>query len=202
MYTIRLIEVRKMEEMKKTGWIEVITGPMFAGKSEELIRRVKRLEYAHKKMLVFKPSIDNRYSDSEIVSHSKYRTNSINIEKSEDILPYIYDGLDAVIIDEVQFLDEGIIKIADALADKGIRVIVAGLDRDFRGEPFKNIPELLALAEDVTKLTAICMRCGAQATRTQRIVDGKPASYDDPIIIVGASESYEPRCRHCHEVKK
>lgn len=191
-----------MEEMKKTGWIEVITGPMFAGKSEELIRRVKRLEYAHKKMLVFKPSIDNRYSDSEIVSHSKYRTNSINIEKSEDILPYIYDGLDAVIIDEVQFLDEGIIKIADALADKGIRVIVAGLDRDFRGEPFKNIPELLALAEDVTKLTAICMRCGAQATRTQRIVDGKPASYDDPIIIVGASESYEPRCRHCHEVKK
>lgn len=202
MYTIRLIEVSKMEEMKKTGWIEVITGPMFAGKSEELIRRVKRLEYAHKKMLVFKPSIDNRYSDSEIVSHSKYRTNSINIEKSEDILPYIYDGLDAVIIDEVQFLDEGIVKIADALADKGIRVIVAGLDRDFRGEPFKNIPELLALAEDVTKLTAICIKCGSQATRTQRIVDGKPASYDDPIIIVGASESYEPRCRHCHEVKK
>ncbi len=202
MYTIRLVEVSKMEETKKTGWIEVITGPMFAGKSEELIRRVKRLEYAHKKMLVFKPSIDNRYSDSEIVSHSKYRTNSINIEKSEDILPYIYDGLDAVIIDEVQFLDEGIVKIADALADKGIRVIVAGLDRDFRGEPFKNIPELLSLAEDVTKLTAICMRCGAPATRTQRIVDGKPASYDDPIIIVGASEAYEPRCRHCHEVKK
>ncbi len=191
-----------MEANNKTGWIEVITGPMFAGKSEELIRRVKRLEYAHKKMLVFKPRIDNRYSDCEIVSHSKYRTKSINIERAHDILSYLYEGLDAVIIDEVQFLDSEIIEIVEQLADKGLRVIVAGLDRDFRGEPFKNMPELLALAEDVTKLTAICMCCGAPATRTQRIVNGIPASYDDPIIIVGASEAYEPRCRHCHVVKK
>lgn len=191
-----------METSWRKGWIEVITGPMFAGKSEELIRRVKRLEYAHKKALVFKPAIDNRYAEDEIVSHSRFKTPSINIERASDILLYLEEDTDAVIIDEVQFLDKGIVPLAEALADKGIRVIVAGLDRDFRGEPFQNMPELLALAEDVTKLTAICMRCGAPATRTQRLVDGKPASYDDPIIIVGASEKYEPRCRHCHEVKK
>lgn len=191
-----------MEESWKKGWIEVITGPMFAGKSEELIRRIKRLEYAHKKTLVFKPKIDNRYSENEIVSHSKIKTRSINIETAQDILKYVDHDTEAVVIDEVQFLDHEIIHVVEELANRGIRVIVAGLDRDFRGEPFQNMPELLALAEDVTKLTAICMRCGAPATRTQRLVNGEPASYDDPIIIVGASESYEPRCRHCHEVKK
>lgn len=191
-----------MEESWKKGWIEVITGPMFAGKSEELIRRIKRLEYAHKKTLVFKPKIDNRYSENEIVSHSKIKTHSINIETAQDILKYVDRDTEAVVIDEVQFLDHEIVHVVEDLANRGIRVIVAGLDRDFRGEPFQNMPELLALAEDVTKLTAICMRCGAPATRTQRLVNGEPASYDDPIIIVGASESYEPRCRHCHEVKK
>ncbi len=191
-----------MEESWKKGWIEVVTGPMFAGKSEELIRRIKRLEYAHKKTLVFKPKIDNRYSENEIVSHSKIKTRSINIETAQDILKYVDRDTEAVVIDEVQFLDHEIVHVVEELANRGIRVIVAGLDRDFRGEPFQNMPELLALAEDVTKLTAICMRCGAPATRTQRLVNGEPASYDDPIIIVGASESYEPRCRHCHEVKK
>lgn len=191
-----------MEESWKKGWIEVITGPMFAGKSEELIRRIKRLEYAHKKTLVFKPKIDNRYSENEIVSHSKIKTRSINIETAQDILKYVDRDTEAVVIDEVQFLDHEIVHVVEDLANRGIRVIVAGLDRDFRGEPFQNMPELLALAEDVTKLTAICMRCGAPATRTQRLVNGEPASYDDPIIIVGASESYEPRCRHCHGVKK
>ena len=191
-----------MEESWKKGWIEVITGPMFAGKSEELIRRIKRLEYAHKKTLVFKPKIDNRYSENEIVSHSKIKTRSINIETAQDILKYVDCDTEAVVIDEVQFLDHEIVHVVEDLANRGIRVIVAGLDRDFRGEPFQNMPELLALAEDVTKLTAICMRCGAPATRTQRLVNGEPASYDDPIIIVGASESYEPRCRHCPEVKK
>ena len=191
-----------MEGSWKKGWIEVITGPMFAGKSEELIRRIKRLEYAHKKTLVFKPKIDNRYSENEIVSHSKIKTRSINIETAQDILKYVNRDTEAVVIDEVQFLDHEIVHVVEELANRGIRVIVAGLDRDFRGEPFQNMPELLALAEDVTKLTAICMRCGAPATRTQRLVNGEPASYDDPIIIVGASESYEPRCRHCHEVKK
>lgn len=191
-----------MEKYAGTGWIEVICGPMFAGKSEELIRRVKRLEYARKKTLVFKPKIDNRYSEDEIVSHSHLKTKSINIEHSSEIEKYLSDDIEAIIIDEVQFLDKNIVQVVDSLASKGIRVICAGLDRDFRGEPFKNIPELLAIAEDVTKLTAICVKCGAPATRTQRIVNGKPAKYDDPIIIVGAAEAYEPRCRYCHEVKK
>ena len=192
-----------MEQISKNGWIEVICGPMFAGKSEELIRRVKRLEYAKKKILVFKPKIDNRYSNSEIVSHSQLRTKSINITKAEDILKYVdnKEKIDAIIIDEVQFLDSKIIEICDNLADQGIRIIVAGLDMDFRGEPFKNMPELLSHAEYITKLNAICVKCGAPATRTQRIVNGVPAKKDDPIVIVGASECYEPRCRHCHEIK-
>lgn len=191
-----------MECDKKKGWIEVICGPMFAGKSEELIRRVKRLEYAKKKALVFKPKIDNRYSDSEIVSHSQLKTKSINIVKAEDILPYIKDDIDAVIIDEVQFLDEKIIDVIDNLANIGIRVIAAGLDMDFKGEPFAIMPQLLAMAEFVTKLTAICVKCGAPATRTQRMVNGLPAKASDPIVIVGASECYEPRCRQCHEIRE
>lgn len=189
-----------MEQSRKNGWIEVICGPMFAGKSEEVIRRVKRLEYAKKNALVFKPKIDNRYSDSEIVSHSKLKTKSINIVKARDVLEYVDDKTDAVVIDEVQFLDDEIIQVIDELANRGIRVIVAGLDLDFKGEPFSNMPKILAMAEDITKLTAICVKCGAPATRTQRIVNGKPAKKSDPIVIVGASECYEPRCRHCHEV--
>lgn len=192
-----------MEKITKNGWIEVICGPMFAGKSEELIRRVKRLEYAKKNTLVFKPKIDNRYSEDEIVSHSKYHTKSINIESSDDVLKYVKKNknVDAVVIDEVQFLDEGIVNVCNDLANQGIRVIVAGLDMDFKGEPFKNVPQLLAKAEFITKLTAICVKCGAPATMTQRIVNGEPAKKDDPIVIVGASECYEPRCRHCHELK-
>ena len=189
-------------EFTRNGFIEVICGPMFAGKSEEVIRRIKRLEYAKKKVLIFKPTIDNRYSNDEIVSHDKRCVKSINIEKGSDIRPYLRDDLDAVVIDEVQFLDEEVISIADELANKGIRVILAGLDMDFRGEPFKIMDKLLCKAEFITKLTAICVKCGAPATRTQRLVNGKPASYDDPIIIVGAAEQYESRCRHCHEVLK
>lgn len=192
-----------MEQLFKNGWIEVICGPMFAGKSEEIIRRVKRLEYAKKKTLVFKPKIDNRYSEDEIVSHSHLHTKSHNISCAKDIYKYLKDGelVDAIVIDEVQFLDEAIVNVCSDLADRGIRVIVAGLDMDFKGEPFKNMPALLAKAEFITKLTAICVKCGAQATRTQRIINGIPAKRDDPIVIVGASECYEPRCRHCHEVK-
>ncbi len=184
----------------KDGWIEVISGSMFAGKTEELIRRIKRLQYAKKNILVFKPSIDDRYSIDEIVSHSGLSIKSIFIEKPSDILKYIDGRVDAVAIDEIQFFDKEIVEIVDFLADKGIRVIVAGLDRDFRGEPFGAMPQLLTKAEFVTKLTAICNVCGAPATRTQRLVNNKPASYNDPIVLVGASESYEPRCRHCHQV--
>ena len=190
-----------MEFNSKLGWIEVICGPMFAGKSEELIRRIKRIEYAKKKVIVFKPLIDNRYSEDEVVSHNKRKTKCYNLASSKDVSKYITDDTYAVAFDEVQFMDEGIINVCQELADRGIRVICAGLDNDFKGEPFSIMPQLLCLAEDVTKLTAICNVCGSNATRTQRIVNGIPASYDDPIIIVGASEAYEPRCRHCHEVR-
>lgn len=189
-------------ENRNPGWIEVICGPMFAGKSEELIRRVKRMEYAHQKFICFKPSIDNRYSENEIVSHNNRKTKSINITCSSDIYKYISSDINAVIIDEVQFLDEKIVDVCSDLADKGYRVIVGGLDSDFKGEPFIITALLMAKAEIITKLSAICVKCGAPGTRTQRIVNGKPASYDDPIIIVGASQMYEPRCRHCHEVPK
>lgn len=185
----------------KVGYIEVVCGPMFAGKTEELIRRIKRLEYAKKNVLVFKPSIDNRYSEKEeIVSHNLSKKPSILIECSDDILKYITPGLDAVVIDEAQFFDDRIIKIADYLADQGIRVIIGGLDRDFRGEPFGPMPGLLAIADEVNKLTAICVVSGEPATRTQRLINGKPANYDDVLIYVGANESYEPRARQCHEV--
>lgn len=189
-------------EFYKHGSIEVICGSMFAGKTEELIRRIKRLEYAKKNILVFKPKIDDRYSDEEVVSHSNFRTKSIPIEKSMEILNYIDKDTDAVAIDEVQFFDAKVVHVAEHLADKGIRVICGGLDRDFRGEPFGVMPKLLAIAESVTKLTAICQVCGAPATRTQRLIDGKPASYYDPIILIGATENYEPRCRKCHKVKR
>ncbi|MDD3382775.1 MAG: thymidine kinase [Bacilli bacterium] len=190
-----------MEAQIKPGWIEVITGCMFAGKTEEFLRRIRRIEYAKKKVLVFKPILDSRYSSEEVVSHNNERAKSIGINISGEIMNYINEDISAVAIDEVQFLDKGIIDVAEALADKGIRVIIAGLDRDFRGEPFGAMPELMARAEYVTKLHAICQVCGTLATRTQRIIDQQPARYEDPIIMIGAKEQYEARCRHCHIVK-
>ena len=191
-----------MEIVSRPGWIEVICGPMFAGKSEELIRRIKRLEYAKKKTLVFKPSIDVRYSSNEVVSHSNLKAKSIAIKESKEILDYVDSTTFAIAVDEVQFLDKDIIYLAQKLALKGIRVILGGLDTDFRGEPFPITASLMTIAEDVLKLTAICVVCGAPATKTQRIINGKPAHYADPIIKVGAAEAYEPRCRHCHQVVK
>jgi thymidine kinase len=191
-----------MEIVSRPGWIEVICGPMFAGKSEELIRRIKRLEYAKKKTLVFKPSIDVRYSSNEVVSHSNLKAKSIAIKESKEILDYVDSSTFAIAVDEVQFLDKDIIYLAQKLALKGIRVILGGLDTDFRGEPFPITASLMTIAEDVLKLTAICVVCGAPATKTQRIINGKPAHYADPIIKVGAAEAYEPRCRHCHQVVK
>ena len=185
---------------QKDGWIEVITGPMFAGKTEELIRRIKRLEYAKQNIVVFKPAIDNRYADNEVVSHNNSRTKSVSISNASQILKHIKEETEVIAIDEIQFLGHEAVDICEYLADNGIRVIVSGLDRDFRGEPFSFMPELLALAEDVTKLTAICVKCHTPATRTQRIIDGKPARFDDPIILVGAKDSYEARCRDCHVV--
>lgn len=184
----------------KKGWIEVITGPMFAGKTEELIRRVKRMEYAKKHFVVFKPSIDNRYSKTSVVSHNQKALEAISISHGSDIKRHLKKETQAVVLDEVQFFDETLLKYLEELADAGYRVICAGLDTDFRGEPFGIVGPLMAIAENVTKLTAICSVCGEDATRTQRIIDGMPAYYDDPTILVGANDSYEARCRCCHEV--
>ncbi|WP_188207673.1 thymidine kinase [Alkalibacillus aidingensis] len=189
-----------MYVMKQSGWIEVICGSMFSGKSEELIRRVRRATYGNLNVRVFKPAIDNRYDEESIVSHNGNSIIARPINKVDEILSSVDEDTDIVGIDEAQFFDEKIVDIAQNLADQGIRVIAAGLDLDFRGEPFGPMPKLMAYGENVTKLNAICPICGSPASRTQRLIDGKPASYDDPVILVGASESYEPRCRHHHEV--
>lgn len=190
-----------MYHQYREGWLEVICGCMFSGKTEELIRRINVLSYARKNIVVFKPKVDNRYSDTEIVSHSGARVPCRIVEKAQDILNLVDDDVEVVAIDEIQFFDKDIVDVCEYLADKGIRVIVAGLDKDFRGESFGVMPELLTRAEFVTKLTAVCAKCGAPATRTQRLVDGKPASFEDPVVLIGAVEHYEPRCRHCHEVR-
>ena len=189
-----------MYQLYRNGWVEVISGCMFAGKTEELIRRVNVLMFAKKNIIVFKPKIDNRYSDDKVVSHAGSSIKSVVISDSQEILKHVTDNTEVVAIDEVQFFDSGVVKVCDQLANKGIRVIVAGLDTDFRGEPFGIMPKLITCAEFVTKLTAVCNTCGAPATRTQRIINGAPANYNDPVILVGASESYEARCRHCHVV--
>ena len=189
-----------MYHQYRAGWLEVISGCMFAGKTEELIRRINVLSYAKMNIIVFKPKIDNLYSDNEIVSHCGAKVPFFVVDRAQEILKKVNIDTEVVAIDEVQFFDEDIVDVCEYLADKGIRVIVAGLDKDFRGEPFGIMPELLTRAEFITKLTAVCTKCGAPATRTQRLVNGKPASFNDSIVLVGAVEHYEPRCRHCHEV--
>jgi len=184
------------------GWIEVVVGPMYSGKSEELIRRLRRAQIARQKIQVFKPAIDNRYSIDEVVSHNGEKIQGQVIRDSEEIYKLLNDETEVVGIDEVQFMDEGIIDICRTLADKGLRVIVAGLDMDFKGEPFGVAPSIMAIAEFVDKLTAVCMVCGNPANRTQRLINGKPASYSEPTILVGATESYEARCRKHHSVPK
>nr|MDH3098377.1 thymidine kinase [Bacillus velezensis] len=188
--------------MKQSGWLELICGKMFSGKSEELIRRVKRATYAKQEVKVFKPAIDNRYSEEAVVSHNGTSMTSHVISSSAEIWDHISESTDVIAVDEVQFFGESIIGDLSSLADKGYRVIAAGLDMDFRGEPFGVVPNLMAVAESVTKPQAVCSVCGSPASRTRRLIDGKPASYDDPVILVGASESYEARCRHHHEVPK
>ena len=185
---------------ENSGYIEVICGPMFAGKTEELIRRITRMEYAKRKFIVFKPRIDNRYSETEISSHNLRKIKAINIDSPSDVYNYLDDSYQSVVIDEVQFFDSSMLDIVADLASKGLRVICAGLDMDFKGKPFGIMPELLAIAEKVTKLSAICVCCGCDATRTQRLIDGHEAYDDDPIVLVGAKESYEARCRKCHKV--
>jgi thymidine kinase len=183
------------------GWIEVISGVMFSGKSEELLRRVRRALIAKKKVQVFKSHLDDRYGGVfTISSHDGHEASATPISTSVQIAEAIEMNVDVVAIDEAQFLDDGVVKVANALADQGVRVIVAGTDMDFRGEPFGPIPLLLAIAEKIDKLHAICVRCGDLATRNQRLIGGKPAPAEGPTIQVGGSESYEARCRRCHEV--
>lgn len=189
-----------MSKSMASGWIEVICGPMFAGKTEELIRRVRRLKYAKKNVLIFKPKIDHRYSQTEIVSHNNSKISAIRIESSKEIIKHLKDDIHCVVIDEAQFLDDSIVEVAELLADRGIRVIVGGLDRNFRGEPFGPMPKLLAIAEKVDKLTAICVVSGDTATRTQRLINGEPAHYNDPTVLVAGEESYESRSRNHHQV--
>lgn len=173
---------------------------MFSGKSEELIRRVRRAQFAKQKIAVFKPKIDNRYSEEAVVSHNGTTVIAHPIEKTEEMWSYIDDEYDLIAIDEAQFFGEDIIETVQQLADHSYRVILAGLDQDFKGVPFGPMPFLMAIAEQVTKLQAVCSVCGSPASRTQRLINGEPAKADDPVILVGASEAYEPRCRHHHYV--
>jgi thymidine kinase len=185
---------------KKPAQIEVICGSMFCGKTEELIRRLRRAIIAREKVVVFKPIIDNRYVVERVHSHAGIEIDAIPIHDINDVYKHIDEDTAVVGIDEAQFFGEDIVKIVVDLSDHGIRVILAGLDMDFRAEPFGMMPILMAKAEKVDKLTAICMVCGQPATRTQRIVNGEPANYHEPIVIVGASEMYEARCKLHHIV--
>jgi thymidine kinase len=184
------------------GSIEVITGSMFSGKTDELIRRLRRATIARQKVQVFKPAIDMRYAEEKVTSHAGSVYDALPIKCASDILQYYEKDTTVVAIDEAQFFDAEVAGVAQKLADKGVRVIVAGLDTDFRGEPFGPMPVLMAQAEKVDKLQAICMVCGEPASRTQRLINGRPAHYNDPIVIVGAAELYEARCRTHHDVPR
>lgn len=183
-----------------SGWVEVICGSMFSGKTEELIRRVRRAQIARQKVQVFKPAIDTRYAMDKISSHNGMAFRAEVVSNAADLLARVEPDTQVVAIDEVQFFDWDIADVVDMLANRGIRVICAGLDLDFRGEPFGPMPLLMARAERVDKLHAICVVCGNQASRTQRLINGQPAHYNDPVIVVGADELYEARCRACHVV--
>lgn len=191
-----------MQLTNQNGWIECICGSMFSGKSEELIRRVRSASFGKQKIQVFKPAIDNRYSETAVVSHTGNQVQALSLSTSEEIMNAVENDTQVVAIDEVQFFDDEIVDAVQELANRGIRVIIAGLDMDFRGEPFHPVPALMAISETITKLNAVCVVCSSPASRTQRLINNEPASYDDPIILVGASESYEARCRHCHQVSE
>lgn len=185
----------------RPGSIEVISGVMFSGKSEELIRRVRRAIIARRKVDVFKSHLDARYAGLyHVTSHDGLELDAIPVDTAAEIFRQVHDDSEMVAIDEAQFLDDDIVTVCTNLADRGVRVVLAGTDTDFRGEPFGPMGSLMAVAEQVTKLRAICVVCGDEACRNQRLLDGKPARYDSPTIMVGGRESYEARCRHCHRV--
>jgi thymidine kinase len=190
-----------MDYAGRGGWLEVVSGVMFSGKSEELLRRVRRAVLAKKRVQVFKSHLDERYGGLQMVStHDGGNIASEPISSSTELMERVEPATEVVAVDEVQFLDAGVVSVANALADRGVRVILAGTDMDFRGEPFGPMGALLAVAERIDKLQAICVRCGQLATRNQRLIDGQPAPAEGPTIQVGGLESYEARCRACHEV--
>ncbi len=184
-----------------SGRIEIVCGSMFCGKTEELIRRARRAIIAKQEIQVFKPSLDDRYGIEHVTSHTGQIIEAQPVSKPSHILDQLRPSTTVVAMDEVQFFDETIVEVIQQLTAKGIRTILAGLDTDFRGEPFGSMPQLMCIAEDVTKLHAICVICGEEACRTQRLVNGQPAHYNDPIIMVGAQEAYEARCRQHHVVR-
>lgn len=183
-----------------SGGVEVVTGSMFSGKTDELIRRLRRARIARQQIQVFKPSVDTRFEEGKVTSHAGSEFEAVAVASARDIPAHLESGTTVVGVDEAQFFDQDILRVVQELADQGLRVIVAGLDTDFRGEPFGMMPAIMAQAERVDKLHAICMVCGDLASRTQRLIDGRPARYDDPVVVVGASELYEARCREHHQV--
>jgi thymidine kinase len=185
------------------GWIEVISGVMFSGKSEELLRRVRRAMIARRRVQVFKSQLDDRYGGVfRISSHDGSQIEAHPVSTSMQVAEQVRPDTQVEAIDEAQFLDEGVVRVANDLADRRMRVIIAGTDMDFRGEPFGPMPQLMAIAEKVDKLHAICVVCGDLATRNQRLIDGRPAPAEGPTIQVGGSETYEARCRKCHQVPR
>ena len=191
-----------MHIMKEMGWIEMVSGSMYSGKSEELIRRIKRANIARMKVQVFKPLLDDRYSSTNVISHNGDQTEAVAVPDSGVLFNMVKPETEVVAVDEIQFFDMGLVEVCRRLADQGKRVIAAGLDMDFRGQPFGPTPILMAIAEYVDKLQAICIQCGNPASRTQRLLNGSPARASEPTILVGAAESYEARCRRCHEVPR
>ncbi|MGB3634138.1 MAG: thymidine kinase [Rubrobacteraceae bacterium] len=185
---------------RMSGALTVIAGSMFAGKTEELIRLVRRALYARRSVQVFKPALDTRSEMTEIRSQDGALHEALAVSTSKEILPGVEASTDVVAIEEAQFFDDGIVEVCGILADRGYEVIITGLDMDFRGQPFGPMPALLTVADEVVKLRAICARCGRDASRSQRLIDGLPAPATAPTIQVGSEESYEARCRHCHEV--
>jgi thymidine kinase len=187
----------------RSGSIEVIAGVMFSGKSEELLRRVRRAEIARRRVQVFKSHLDERYSGiKHVSSHDGRVIEAVPIGTAGDMMRLLRPDTEVVAVDEAQFLDDAIVDVSTALAERGVRVMLAGTDTDFRGEPFGAMANLMAVAETVDKLRAICMVCGNDACRNQRLIDGRPAPYESPIILVGGSDTYEARCRHCHRVPR
>ncbi len=194
-----------MHAITNSGWVEVIAGSMFSGKTEELLRRLRRAEIAGQAVAAFTPAVDDRYGESELGSHAGRTWQATVIDNTPEgvwEIPEVLDGEKVVAIDEANFFPLELVEVTEALAEDGRRVVISGTDVTFRGEPFDPLPQLMATAEYVDKLQAICTQCGEPASRNQRLIDGEPAHVDDPTILVGAEESYEARCRSCHEVRR